>query len=316
MGVFARERTTGVKRLLVTGRHGFVGSSIANHLARQRQPAWSLAEISPALDLRDSAQALAAVRAAQPDAVIHLAAQSFVPESFRDPRTTLDVNLYGTLNLLDALRSVKFSGRLLFVGTGEIYGLVPEADLPIDERHVTAPRNPYAVSKVAAEALCYQWFASERMDIVLARPFNHIGAGQSDRFALSDFARQLAGIKSGRAQPVLSVGDIDVTRDFTAVDDVVEAYFALLDRGEPGETYNVCSGVERSVRSLLDRLIALSGIDVRVETDEARLRKSEQRRIYGNPAKIERATGWRVATPIDNALAATLAYWERQDQHG
>ena len=115
---------------------------------------------SPTLDLRDSAAALAVVRAAQPDLVIYLAAQSFVPESFRDPRTTLDVNLYGTLNLLEALRTVKLSGRLLFVGTGEIYGLVPEADLPIDERHVTAPRNPYAVSKVAGEALCYQWFAS------------------------------------------------------------------------------------------------------------------------------------------------------------
>lgn len=305
-----------MKRLLVTGRHGFVGSAIANHLGRQPERAWSLAEISPGLDLRDPAAALELVRSAQPDAVIHLAAQSFVPESFRDPRTTLDVNLYGTLNLLEALRATGFRGRLLFVGTGEIYGLVPESMLPIDERQVVAPRNPYAVSKVAAEALCYQWFASERMEIVLARPFNHIGAGQSDRFALSDFARQLATIKSGRAQPVLSVGDIDVTRDFTAVDDVVEAYFALLDRGQPGETYNVCSGVERSVRSLLERLIALAGIEVRIDTDAARLRKSEQRRIYGNPAKIERTTGWRAATPLDNALAATLAYWERQEPHG
>ncbi len=131
-----------------------------------------------------------------------------------------------------------------------------------------APRNPYAVSKLAAEALCYQWTVTEGMDIVLARPFNHIGAGQSDRFVISDFARQVAQIKCGQREPVVAVGDIDVTRDFTDVGDVVQAYFALLGAGATGEAYNVCSGREQSIRSLLERLVALAGVTVRDRAGE------------------------------------------------
>jgi GDP-4-dehydro-6-deoxy-D-mannose reductase len=187
---------------------------------------------------------------------------------------------------------------------------VPESELPVTEVRVPRPRNPYAVSKLAAESLCWQWHASSGMDVVLARPFNHIGAGQSDRFAVSDFARQIAEIKHGRRAPTIRVGNLEVTRDFTDVHDVIEAYLALLERGESGEIYNVCSGTEHSLRSLLDQLIALGGVDAQIESEVARVRRTEQPRMCGDATKIRRATGWAATTPIAASLRGALQFWE------
>jgi GDP-4-dehydro-6-deoxy-D-mannose reductase len=303
-----------MKRLLVTGRHGFVGATLAGMLATE--PAfsgWQLADVPVELDLRDPGQARDLVDAAAPDAVLHLAAISNVPESFRDPDATLAVNLFGTLHLLQALQRRGFAGPMVFVGTGDVYGRVPEAELPIAETRLPAPRNPYAVSKLAAEALCWQWTVTEGMDIRLARPYNHVGPGQSDAFAVAGFARQIAAIRAGRREPVVDVGDVDVTRDFTDVRDVVQAYFGLLLRGRTGETYNICSGAERSVRDLLLRMARLAGVEVAIREDPARTRKAEQRRVRGDPGKIRRDTGWTATTPLDESLRALLAYWERQD---
>ena len=299
----------------MTGRHGFVGGVLARMI--ETNPAlaeWQLIETQETWDLRDAVATAAIVDAATPDAVLHLAAQSWVPDAFRDPETTLNVNLLGTLHLLKALKHAGFDGRMVFVGTGDVYGHVAEDELPVTEARLPAPRNPYAVSKLAAEALCYQWTVTEGMDIVMARPFNHIGAGQSDRFVISDFARQVAKIKCDRCEPVVAVGDIDVTRDFTDVRDVVRAYFALLGSGATGEIYNVCSGHEYSIRSLLERLVALAGVTVSIEQESARMRKAEQRRMCGDPGKIRQATGWEAVTPIDESLAAMLRHWEDGEQ--
>lgn len=300
-----------VKRLLVTGRHGFVGQTLERMLdedAGLRN--WTIVETPEMLDLRDARATATMVSEAAPDAVLHLAAQSFVPESLRDPISTLQVNLFGTLNLLEGLKQSAFRGRMLYVGTGDVYGLVPEDRLPVTETFLPAPRNPYAVSKLAAEALCYQWTVTEAMDIVLARPFNHIGWGQSDRFVVSDFAHQIMMIKAKGDAPVVAVGDIDVTRDFTDVRDIVRAYLALLESGTSGEAYNVCSGRARSIRSLLSRLAELAGIEIAIEQDTARLRRSEQRSICGDPTKISRATGWAATTPLDESLTGMLQFWE------
>ena len=275
---------------------------------------WDVIDTPEHVDLRDPSATSDMVRAAAPDAVLHLAAQSWVPDALRDPATTLQVNLFGTLNLLQALKRSAFRGRMIYVGTGDVYGVVPEDALPVAETRLPAPRNPYSVSKLAAEALCFQWTVTEGMDIVLARPFNHIGRGQSDRFVVSDFARQIVQIRQGRRKPVVAVGDIDVTRDFTDVRDVVHAYFALLASGARGEVYNVCSGQDRSIRSVLGRLAELAGIDIAIEQDPARLRKAEQRRICGNPSKIRRATGWEAAIPLDESLAEMLHHWEDEER--
>lgn len=302
-----------MKRLLVTGRSGFVGGAVCRRLARTGSAhGWEVAEPAPAFDLRDRATTARRVADVRPDAVLHLAAQSAVPESFRDPSTTLEVNVLGTLNLLQALAATGFTGRLVHAGTGDVYGFVPEADLPVDERSLPRPRNPYAVSKLAAEALCWQWHASQGMDVVLARSFNHIGWGQSDRFVVSSFARQLVEIGRHRRSAVIEVGDLDATRDFTDVDDVAAAYLALLERGIAGEVYNVCSGVEYRIGDLLERLIALAGVEVAVERAADRVRPGEQRRMRGDPRKILEATGWRAATPIETSLRAALDYWEGQ----
>lgn len=298
-------------RILITGIHGFVGRAFAAIL--QRDPwrrRWEAVSLDQSFDLRDQDWVGRVVREGKPDAVLHLAAQSFVPESFRNPRSTMEVNLLGTLNLLLALKAYGFRGRLVYVGTGDVYGKVAEAGLPISETTLPRPRSPYAVSKLAAEALCYQWHASEGLNVIIARPFNHIGWGQSDRFAISAFARQIAEVRARRRPPVLSVGDIDVTRDFTDVNDVALAYLALLEHGVTGETYNVCSGVEYRLRSLLDRMAELAGVEVRVEQDQERIRPTEQRRVCGDPTKLRLATGWTPCVPIDDSLRAALNYWE------
>jgi len=302
-----------VKRLLVTGQQGFVGTTLSRMVGVERQVAgWSVIDIPGNVDLRDSAATSEMIGSAAPDAVLHLAAQSWVPEATRDPAATLEVNLFGTLNVLQALKQCAFRGRMIYVGTGDVYGIVPEEALPVAETRLPAPRNPYSVSKLAAEALCYQWTATEGMDIVLARPFNHIGWGQSERFVVSDFARQIVEIRQGRRKPSVAVGDIDVTRDFTDVRDVVRAYFALFASGASGAVYNVCSGRDQSIRSILARLADIAGVEMSIECDPQRMRTAEQRRIRGDPSKIRRATGWEATTPLDTSLCAMLDYWESE----
>lgn len=292
-------------KILVTGADGFVGGYVS---------AWSeaisLAERGERVDLRDAAVLTESIKKIQPDAVIHLAAQSFVPQSLRMPYETYAINFTGTLNLLTALRENEFAGRFLFVGSGDMYGRVPIEEMPVREDRPLRPRNPYAVSKVAAEAMCYQWSQTESFEVIMARPFNHIGPRQSPQFAVANFAQQMSEIKLGKRQPVLDVGDIDVSRDFTDVRDVVEAYRLLLEYGCSGEVYNVCSGHERSIRSILETLIEISGVSVRIQQDKDRLRPAEQRRMWGSYEKLKRDTGWTPAIPFEQTLYETLAYWE------
>ncbi len=264
------------------------------------------------IDLRDAAAVRNVIAQIKPDSVIHLAAQSFVPVSFQNPRETYEINFQGTLNLLSALRETGFRGRMLAVGSGDAYGLVPESRLPVTEDEPLKPRSPYAVSKVAAEALCYQWSQTESFTVTMTRSFNHLGPGQSDRFAVSDFARQVVEIKSGRRQPTLTVGDIDVTRDFTDVRDATAAYALLLDRGRNGEAYNVCSRREYSLRSVLERLLQLADVDARIVQDPTRLRPSEQRRMRGSYAKLRTDTGWEPSIALDQSLGDILRDWEER----
>lgn len=295
-------------RVYVTGAGGFVGSVLRQQLAAE----WPRAEFVPMpgeIDIRDRDSLARSLRDAAPQYVVHLAAQSFVPDAFKDPATTLDINLNGTLSLLLALRDMSFDGRMLFVGSGDMYGLVPEAELPIDEDRPLRPRNPYAVSKVAAEALCYQWSVSENLDIVMARPFNHIGPGQDPRFAVADFARQIAAMVAEGSPPVLVAGDVDAARDFTDVRDIASAYLKILGKGRRREMYNVCSGTSHTLRDIITMLAAEAGLDVSIERDPARLRPAEQKRVQGNPARLKRDTGWEPRRDLRETLRDTLQYW-------
>ena len=294
------------RTLLVTGLGGFVGGHLRAELLSR--PNWKLLS-EQAYDLLDPASLDAWLQQGVPDAVIHLAGQTFVPEAFKDPVLTLQVNLLGTLNLLQALKRAGFGGTFLYVSSGDVYGQVDERDLPISEQLAPRPRNPYAVSKVAAELLCLQWSYLEQWRIMVARPFNHIGTGQREDFVIPAVARQLARIRIGLQEPRIEVGDVEVTRDFLDVRDVVRAYFCLLEAGQNGEIYNVCSGHEQRIRVLIEQMTAIAGLKVGLFHDQARLRFSEQRRVVGNSLKLKEQTGWAPGISITETLQSVLSDW-------
>ncbi len=301
-----------MKKLLVTGLNGFVGGHLQALLASMPDGPWQLLESKPH-DLLDCASLDAWLQEECPDAVIHLAGQTFVPEAFRDPAQTIKVNLLGTLNLLQALKRRGFCGTFLYVSSGDVYGQVEEANLPISECLVPRPRNPYAVSKVAAELLCQQWSYSEPWRIMVARPFNHIGPGQGEAFVIPSMARQLIRVRLGLQPAQLEVGDVDVTRDFLDVRDVLRAYLALLECGRNGEVYNVCSGVERRVRDLIAQMGGLVGVEFELLQDASRLRLSEQRRVVGCSKKLQKETGWKPSVSITETLQSVLSDWEARE---
>lgn len=293
------------KRLLVTGLSGFVGS----HLRSSLPPGWQLMEV-PRLDLLQPGAFDGCLTERAPDAVIHLAGQTFVPQAFKDPAGTLQVNVLGTLNLLESLKRCGFSGAFLYVSSGDVYGQVGEAQLPITEEQMPRPRNPYGVSKVSAELLCQQWSFTESWRMMVARPFNHVGTGQKADFVLPAVARQVARIRRGLQAPRIEVGDIDVSRDFLDVRDVLAAYFALLEHGRSGEVYNVCSGQEYRVRDLIERMVRLAEVELDICQDPQRLRRAEQCRVCGSHAKLRQETGWAPEISMERTLRDILADWD------
>jgi GDP-4-dehydro-6-deoxy-D-mannose reductase len=298
------------KRLFVTGLSGFVGQHIQSYLA-SADSSWQLLPASAPYDLTRP-DSLCDLWPQLPDAVIHLAGQTFVPEAFRDPARTLDINLIGTLNLLQALKARGFTGTFLYVSSGDVYGQVAESALPITEQQPPCPRNPYAVSKLSAEFLSLQWGLSEHWPVLVARPFNHIGSGQKDSFVIASAARQIIRIRQGLQAPQLEVGDVDVSRDFLDVGDVIAAYFALLEKGTPGQVYNVCSGQEQSIRGLIMQLGELAEVDMQLVQDPARMRRADQRRVCGSHQRLARTTGWTPAISIQQSLRAILSDWENR----
>jgi GDP-4-dehydro-6-deoxy-D-mannose reductase len=287
--------------ILVTGSNGVVGRHFCS-----RYGGAPLADRNGPVDIRDSERVYATIASLMPDAVLHLAAQSSVASSFENPAVTYEVNFLGTLNVLEALSRIGFKGVFLYVGSADVYGKTEEPELPTRETQPLRPRSPYAVSKVAAEALCYQWSQTQSFRIVLTRPFNQIGPGQRARFAIADFAHQIVRISRGRQQPILTTGDLDVTRDFTDVRDTVHACRMLLESGENGEVYNICSGRERSLRSLVDGLLQVAGVKVELKLDPGRLRPAEQRRVVGDPGKIRAHIGWTPEIELETTLTDIL----------
>jgi len=298
------------KRLFITGLSGFVGQHLQSHL-EQPGSTWELLPAAAPYDLT-AATSLTDLWPQLPDAVIHLAGQTFVPEAFRDPGRTLEINLLGTLNLLQALKARGFRGTFLYVSSGDVYGQVDESALPITELQPPCPRNPYAVSKLSAEFLSLQWGLSEGWPVLVVRPFNHIGSGQKDNFVIASAARQINRIKQGLQAAQLEVGDIDVTRDFLDVGDVISAYFALLEKGTPGQVYNICSGREQSIRSLIEQMADLAEVDLQLVQDPARMRRADQRRVCGSHARLAQVTEWAPKITTQQSLRAILSDWEQR----
>lgn len=257
------------------------------------------------MDLGNAASVRSAVSSSRPEGLIHLAGLSSVGESHKDPPRAYAVNTQGTVALLEALRSEAPRCRVILVSSGEVYGPVAPG-ARADEAHPLHPNSPYAGSKLSAEIAGLQFFRSYGLPVVLARPFNHLGKGQRPSFVVPSFARQIASIAQGKQPPLLRTGDLSPIRDFSHVDDVTFAYRLLLEKGEAGRAYNICSGEGRSVRQILDELLSIAQVKATVETDPEKLRKTELPSLVGDPTALEKL-GWRRQKNVRAALAEALA---------
>jgi GDP-4-dehydro-6-deoxy-D-mannose reductase len=313
--------------VLVTGAAGFVGSHLVEHLLDTTD--WRLVGVSRSLRHRpivDRAHGRMEFRAAdlsepgsiddvvakvRPDAVIHLAGQPLEPISWKDPAATFRLNVIGQINLFEAIVKAAIQPRIVLGGSALMYGLVKDEDNPVTEEQPPRPTSPYAVSKLSADYLGYQYWVSQKLPVIRMRPFNQIGPRQSPEFAVPAFARQIAEIEAGHCEPVLRVGNLTAERDFTDVRDAAAAYRLALERGEPGEAYNLGSGQGRTIESLLQQLLGMSSKPIQVETDPARFRPVDLPRIVCDASKLRKATGWEPAIPIESSLLDTLNYWRQ-----
>ena len=316
-------------RILVTGATGFAGGHLVEALLaradgsqvhgvsrRGTWPApWQHLAGRIALhgcDLGDTPAVEALLRQVTPGQIYHLAGYAHVGKSVGEPAAAWYGNLTATLSLYEAVGRWGGRPRILFVGSGQIY-VDPETPAEsYDENSPLRPVNPYAASKAAADLLSYQVTRDPGLDVVRARPFNHIGPRQSPQFAAAHFAQQLAAIERGLQPPVLETGDLSPSRDLTDVRDTVLAYVLLMEKGERGEAYNVASGRNWSMRDVLDRLLALGRVRVEVRQRAELVRPTEQHAVRADAGRLTRATGWRPRYALDQTLFETLAYWRRR----
>jgi len=263
------------------------------------------------VDLLDPAATASAVAEAHPEVVYHLAARAHVGQSWKTPADTLHDNLAMTHHLLDAVRAGAPDATVVAVGSGEVYG--PPESLPVDETAALRPQNPYAVSKASADLLAGFYADAFGVRVVRARAFNHAGPGQAPIYAIATFARQVAvGLEAG-AEPIRVItGNPDTRRDFTDVRDVVRAYRALAESGEPGEVYNVCSGTPASAAELVGWLGEAAGVPVEQVVDPAKIRAHEVMELRGSHAKLTAATGWKPAIQLRLTLRDTVAWWREE----
>ncbi len=283
-----------------------MGTWLAEHL---RANGDDVVQIDQEVEITDPGALLAAVTAAAPDRIFHLAAMTHVGQSWDEPLRVLEVNVLGTGALLAAARECGTDPRVLVTSSAEVYGAVTDpSQLPLSEESPTAPLTPYAASKLAAEALCAQAWLGHKQHVVVVRPFNHIGPGQSPNFAVSALSKRIVDAERSGATEI-AVGNLSARRDFTDVRDVVRSYRLLLESGSPGTVYNVCSGVDVSIQEIADRLLAGAGSSVKLVSDPSLLRPVEVPVLRGDPARLKEATDWTPEITLDQTLADVLAHW-------
>jgi GDP-4-dehydro-6-deoxy-D-mannose reductase len=316
----------GVLKALITGISGFVGSHLAEYLLDTTGwevagtvfgPYGNIADLCDRLELFPAELSRLDVMVfileqAQPDVIFHLAAQPLVSASRRDPWGTLESNIRMQLNVLEGVAQVRPECRVLVVGSSEEYGLVSPEDLPIDEETPLRPLSPYALSKVAQDLMGLQYFLTHKLHIVRVRPFNHIGPRQRIGFVAADLASQIAAAETGLQPPVLEVGNLEARRDFSDVREVVQAYVQLIANGEPGQVYNIGSGVSHSVRELLNTLLSMSQVPIQVHQDPGRMRPSDVPEVICDATRIRQCTGWETTIPFEQSLRDVLEDWRQE----
>jgi len=310
-------------RVLITGATGFAGRHLSSYCASRghevhalvrpgREGAVVAGVVPHAADMVDRAAVAAALRAVAPEGIAHLAGASSVGRSFAEPVATWDINLGGTLALLDAMRETGSAARALVVSSGEIYGRVPVAELPVTERTPLNPVSPYGASKAAADLAAAQYRAAYGIAAVRLRAFNHVGPGQDPRFVLPNVARQIARAERDGVPVEVTVGNVDTRRDFMDVRDMVRAQLLLLERGDPDAVYLACTGRSIPVRELIEGLAALARVPVTFRSDAGLRREGEQPDLYGSPDRLRADTGWTPEIPMQTTLADTLDWWRER----
>jgi GDP-4-dehydro-6-deoxy-D-mannose reductase len=309
-------------RALITGVGGFVGRHLLEHLRQEGDEVFGLgraADVSGIgsvqvfqADLSDRSAVARVIRAAQPEAVYHLAAKSSPAESLADPWATLGNNLLAQINLFEALLSSGQRPRVLVIGSSDEYGRVAQDEVPTHEDVPLRPTTPYAVSKVGQDVMGFQYFTQHGLPVVRVRPFNHTGPGHDARFVVPGLARQLAQIEAGGREPVLRVGNVNVERDFTDARDMVRAYRLALVAGAPGEVYNLGSGRSVRIAEMIADLTSMCRVQVEIRVDPLLLRPADIPRQVADVRKFTSLTGWRPGIPWHTTLADTLEYWRRR----
>ncbi len=312
-------------KVLITGITGFAGSHLADYVLKEklgtvigihrwRSDMRNIRHIIDKIDLhecdlRDAFSVRDLIEAVRPDKIFHLAAQSFVPTSWKAPTESLTTNIVGQLNIFEAVRKLKISPWIQLACSSEEYGMVYENELPIKETNPLRPLSPYAVSKIGQDMLGYQYFCSFGIKAVRTRTFNHTGPRRAHVFVVSDFARQIVDIEKGLRDPVIHVGNLDARRDFTDVRDIVRAYWLSLEKCEAGEVYNICSGTTWYIRDMLNMLIERSKVKIGIQQDPDRMRPSDVEVLLGDASKFRQATGWKPEIPFEQTLEDILNYW-------
>lgn len=315
-------------RVLITGITGPVGSALADELLtlpdvelhvfkRWRSDPRPIQHLFGRVtvhegDIEDPFVVAAAVRAAQPERIYHLAAQSYPSASWDAPTATMRANVEGTINMLEAVRAHAPAARLHIAGSSAEYGVVPPEHMPIAESHPLRPASPYGVSKVAQELLGLQYHDSYGLHVVVTRSFNHVGPRQGDRCSIQTFCRQMALIEAGLQPPLLFVGNLEARRDFTHVNDVARALWLLLGRGHPGTVYNLCSGVAVRIGDIVELVRARGRVPVEVRVDPARLRPLDEPILRGDNTRLREDTGWAPRIGIEQIVSELVDYWRDQ----
>lgn len=315
------------KKAFITGIAGFVGSHLAELLLSKEYEVYGLCRprsrrdhieaISNSLhledaDLLDTHSLYATITKIKPDYIFHLAAQSFVPTSWVSPSVTLETNIVGSANLFEAVRQAGIDPVVQIACSSEEYGLVHPDEVPIKETNPLRPLSPYAVSKVAMDYLGYQYYQSYKVRIVRTRGFNHTGPRRGETFAESNFAKQIALIEKGKQQPVISVGNLEARRDYTDVRDMVKAYLLAVEKCEPGEVYNICTGNSVVIGDMLKLLLSFSKVNVETKQDPSRMRPSDVPTLIGDNSKFVAATGWKAEIPFEKTMEDLLNYWRER----
>lgn len=310
-------------KALIIGAAGFVGSYLIQHLkddlhweviaTKLPQETITIEDIEIYnLDILKKDCILPLLQSIHPDMILHLAAQSSVGVSWKNPALTIDINIKGSIYVLDAIRGLDYKPRVLLIGSGEEYGHILPTETPIREETILRPGNIYAATKACQNMLGKIYADAYQMDIISVRAFNHIGPNQAPLFVVSDFCKQVAEIEVGQKEPVIYVGNLSAARDFTDVRDVVRAYGLLLQHGIAGETYNVGSGHAIKIENILNQILLQSKVTIQVEVDSTKLRPVDVPIIEADTTKLYQCTKWKPEISIDETISDVLDYWRNQ----